>query len=437
MKPTVHLYWSVVFVLFVGKGATYLAGIDRLPFNYAFTLQICLIPAFLYLAFRFLMHADYMPKLWLRYKSVLIPFFLLALLYLLLGFKTVSSIERGNSFSVYPVFCFTILLTAMAVGSTDWMVDHFKLYAAIALAALAGSTILNAVFPEIFHQASAVFHKAPAGLGMNRNYTASGLVMICAIVLNFHRFKSRDAGALLLVGLAVGLTLSRAGILSFLLLSFFYFHSIVRANRHKYRFLQKLTMTANVLAVLVVVLFLLFINHSQLFLEGDARSRIELLSSADVSRYMDPGRLELMDYSMKVIDEAPWLGHGPGYHKSHDFYILGPHNEFLRHAIDCGIVGALLFLAIIVNGAYRYYRQKNIQGVCFLVLVFGFCFFTHNLTEDMTFIFLYGFYCGVLNRLEERKRPVKRTAADYYLFRLRSENALPSRPENEPHPTTN
>ena len=122
--------------------------------------------------------------------------------------------------------------------------------------------------------------------------------------------------------------------------------------------------------------------------QSKAQNRLSALASGEIQ---DDGssadRLEAARVTLDKIEESPLLGHGTGYNRR---LRQTPHNLYLKLWIDSGLLGVLTWLSLLAGGFWLFTSRKYRPGQALvLVTMFG-GFFSHNILEQRTFLFLFG-----------------------------------------------
>jgi O-antigen ligase len=128
----------------------------------------------------------------------------------------------------------------------------------------------------------------------------------------------------------------------------------------------------------------------------------DLVETNRISR--SNSRAERWDVAAEIIRQSPAIGNGTGSEtvllkdayfrkKMYGSYIssLNAHNQFLSLLISAGVIGLLLYLATLYWGFRRAIFNRDILGLCFMILVTMVSF-----SEDILYvnkgIFFYSFF---------------------------------------------
>jgi O-antigen ligase len=247
-------------------------------------------------------------------------------------------------------------------------------------ACLVIATLLNAY--ELFHPLtfSVVFGRA-AGLYMNPNTCASSMVggMILVMPVLTPRLRAAVMG---MVGIAVLLTLSRGGIVLWGVASLMMIGSRAVRVRH-------LVLVAVALAVvgvaglaatnrLATTLNIARIISSQQRVLDRVFRASETVEAGDRS---SASRVEVAQVAWGVFEDNPFFGAGVGA-VTETRIGIAPHNMYLRWAAEYGLVGLLVYPALIVAlvaPAWRSHHNIALQFAVFLALL---GLLSHNVLDD-------------------------------------------------------
>lgn len=150
--------------------------------------------------------------------------------------------------------------------------------------------------------------------------------------------------------------------------------------------IQRLTLKKCLLTVLVVIILLtLFVNFSDKatrITEGIANTQAYLKPVPEQTESSMGQRYTFWTYSLKLIAEKPFLGHGTGsfakeYQRiatGEQFITQNPHNEFLMIGVQLGLLGLLAYLGFLVSqfygsGKLPEQEKRLAQGLLFSLLI--------------------------------------------------------------------
>ena len=204
----------------------------------------------------------------------------------------------------------------------------------------------------------------------------------------------------------------RMGIFTFLLISFIYFLRNYKTILTRVFFLKAF-----------VVLFFAFIgiNSSQYTKDKllDTLSSLGIGTSVYVSdigeRYHQISlRTKMWESSVDLIKEKPILGFGPNGSQSflEEQYLkkgyvglfgLNSHNQFLTTALNHGLIGLLLLLSIFFAAGYMVFRNRDIQGMLCIIVLF-LAFLTESVLVRQKGVFLFAIVISIFALASSKKK---------------------------------
>ena len=214
----------------------------------------------------------------------------------------------------------------------------------------------------------------------------AGAIFSISILPPVYRFAY-----LLLVGAGVFVTVSRGSVILFILVSLILI--LGRTVPRKQLFFGFLLL----ITILAIASFLqlnfvqdyLWQLQQQGIINEDIFSRLNWFSNASSSYTSDDNsRTEIINYSLQIFNEKPWLGHGLGYTRVWDGQIR-PHNMYLLLIVEHGILGILIMpilIWIVVKNARS--ENRNI-AIAFAILMLLRCIFSHNVLEERYALFCF------------------------------------------------
>lgn len=215
------------------------------------------------------------------------------------------------------------------------------------------------------------------------------------------------------------LAFSRWGVITNLFSLFFLFFLFKKYTKFK-------IVNAYFIRICVVSIFFIFLT---IIVSPFFENRFIKFTSTDKSLET---RLELLDQSIQTIKDFPLLGVGGGaflsYFINYDYtssklsqeFLAPVHNSYLLIASELGIIGLILFIAIMVSVAFFFYQRiKYLSGEKKLIAIGLFAsFITFNFNGLMTLRtfedrvgFLFCLLLGLLaNLLTKKKTPTNNQA---------------------------
>lgn len=296
--------------------------------------------------------------------------------------------ENGKAIYIliyrFAMFCMA-MLTAMLFVSISW-----RGCCIIALLVLVGSIAYDLHYPGTFSQAQG----RAAGYPGNPNQSAITVVMLCALIVRYDRFRLVDVCIAALGFLTVFATLSRGGALLYAVFLVYYFFQVLyraKAHRRMAEVVPALFLTASLLVVAAFVASTL-VSSSSMFSSENAQRRLATFTFQDDAVYeSDDVRLSLVPAYLDRIDRHVILGYGPGYSRSLAF---GPHNTYLQIWVNIGLFGVLAYVALLF-AAYRIFSLRSFDaGKGFIMISVLAGFVNHSILHLPVFLILLGLSLG-------------------------------------------
>jgi hypothetical protein len=280
-----------------------------------------------------------------------------------------------------PVVSSGAVLVGIAIGfifPSGWL----RVVISLALIVAAGSMVVDLVTPGAF---STVMQRA-AGFAENANYAAYIVLMHCIVLLRWRSFSVADGVVLVFAGLGVLVTLSRSGLLLFLLMIVAYvgLALLVPADPTKLR----RNVTAAVLALgLGVLASVAILSTSEMFETATASNRIDAMLGRGAFFTEDDERLVVLRQYSGAIEDRALLGHGTAYSKTQ---LLGPHNMYVLQWVNNGIVGLIAYVGLLLSLAACCRYGWRVDGLA-LVAVIGLAgLFSHDILDQRPFTLVFG-----------------------------------------------
>lgn len=326
-------------------------------------------------------------ELLVRHRQVILPFLGIVMLAFATSLRPGAYLADGDSKVVF-IFAlrFAMFLGGLSVAILLWHAGWRPILRLVMLVFL-GSVLYDVNYPGTF---SVVASRA-AGFVSNPNLSALTTLLLLSMVVRFERIHLTDLVFILLAFLAVYATLSRGGMLMFGLFILIYLYLTGRKNR------ARQVAWLPIIAVVVVPLGIGAMSHlttsSEMFATDNAQRRVASLSLDSEAVYeSDDIRLGLIPTYIRLIDEAPLLGHGTGFTQSMPF---GPHNIYLTFWVNNGFLGLLLYLWFIFGLFWLAMKRAFWSGAVFALLAFVGGFFNHTIFQMPTFLILAGLSMGL------------------------------------------
>lgn len=287
------------------------------------------------------------------------------------------------------VFLLLMLLTFTTAGAVR------VARRAIAIAALAGVAIN--LF-ELFNPAtfSNVLGRS-AGLYINPNQSGSALVL--AMILGVGAIRPHwRAIFMVIVGIGVMATFSRSAMLAWTIaFALIFAFGLLRDLR--LRGLLQVGLAA--VAVVAVIIspawpsLVARLDEAQV-LNEDVLGRV---SSLGMSGFEDASANERAEVASLAIDQfnaRPILGFGTGAATEPPFDV-GPHNIYLAQMLDHGLIGLLVFPALVVACVWGAAPDDRLVATVFAIALLVLGFFSHNLLSERYALIAYALMASIVS----------------------------------------
>lgn len=276
---------------------------------------------------------------------------------------------RWRMLAIVEMLCFLALfMDAKAIRFAQW---------AIVVVVHVG-TVIN-VYELFVPMSFSNVSGRSAGLYVNPNTSAEALVlgMILGITALPVWFRTVF---ILVAGTGVFATYSRAGLIGWLI-------AVGGLMLGRFIGVPQLVRTGLIALLLVGVALLPKTDQILTALEGagslnpDTRERLTwLMDPLGVEDASSWGRKAIAQQAWERVGEHPFLGEGTG--EVHTGLDIPPHNQFLAHMIDHGVVGAMLIPLLLLALLWRAQGDSRPVVFIFSCVVLWFSFFTHQLLNN-------------------------------------------------------
>lgn len=226
-----------------------------------------------------------------------------------------------------------------------------------------------------------IFGRA-AGFYMNPN-NAGFSVLLIAICLVFLCSPVGSSWAMGIAFIGVVLTFSR-GAISAWIIAMFFFTLTGRVPRY-----------LSGVVIVAVAAFLVYGSNIIMFLdnklEGNWSNSLGRIGFFISGKATDDSSASRVDVALSALDEffqSPVLGRGLGYSQawSSSGYGINTHNIYLKHALDFGLVGFLVYPLFLVAALYTRNGFHNKDALSVFIILFLLGFNSHNMMESAIFI---------------------------------------------------
>lgn len=376
--------FAVFLVLFGTHGDMMARNAGWLPLRPTVAYAVFSLVFCSYLVFREL-RGDPSPLLeTFRQNTLLIlPLVFLAGLNLIWSIFPTAYWGNDGAFVIYPAYNVFVLGTAMAFPLLRVVRRHFTSLALLVLCTLLATTLADVLDPGLFSK-----HPGrPAGLPENANVSAFLMIAAASVLVDGKRSRGFNISVLVATGAGVLLTVSRGGMILFLLMLLAHgSYSLLTDKRPLRTYLPTLAIGAACLVLAVGVTASIISSDVGAFSYGGVQKRIAHLKSGELVSSDDARIVLARDYIGRIL-EAPILGHGAAFTHS---LPKGPHNQFLLEWVDLGALGLGSYVAFLASGLALFFRRRSRNGVTLMVVVIGFSFLSHTLLESRGLLLFLG-----------------------------------------------
>ena len=104
-------------------------------------------------------------------------------------------------------------------------------------------------------------------------------------------------------------------------------------------------------------------------------------------------RVELLHHYWGLIEQHPILGYGTGAMEAAAALApsgQGPHNQYLRVWMDHGLWGLTAYVGLLLSALALFVARRSWSGSTLVAITLANGVFSHNITEDKTFLLLLG-----------------------------------------------
>lgn len=290
--------------------------------------------------------------------------------------------DEGPTYLLSPVYDTLAVFLAMLVPVQPHHRRHVEKYVLCGFAVLLASVAVDAYRPGTF---SPIPNRA-SGFAQNPNTAAFGLVLLCTVLIDFHRIRPRDIVVITLTSVGILTTFSRAGGVLLAALLVYYVLSNVLLNRDSG---LRAVRGVAIVAVLLTAIYgaaVLLLDHAEIFALS-YQPRLGMFDGSEEFVAADDDRIIALQAAADLIKRSPIIGYGTGYSASME---ATPHNMYLQHWINGGLAGVIAYVWLLATAFRVFWRRRFRRGVLFTALVALNSLFSHNILEERAFLALFG-----------------------------------------------
>lgn len=296
----------------------------------------------------------------------------------------------------YHIQVIIIALVLFFVISCDINAFFFSLKLLVFIVPV--TIILDFGFPGLFYEHSDDVGVIGRGAATLLNPTKAGEVILLLLLLNVPLLsKNQLLGAMILGGVAVFLTFSRAAIVAWVVFyAWFTFFRWLPA-----RFLLPLLLSLLISLSALLTAFKSYLENSEKLAPAmqDIQERLDFFSEAKTDDHSSADRLSLVQEGFNIFLQNPFTGQGAASTTYSALY-RSSHNQIVLFASEYGLFGILIWLWLIrVLYCGRYGGINNYQILVTGTFVY-FSFFTHNMFDFLYWLVSIGIFSSTINFYE-------------------------------------
>jgi O-antigen ligase len=332
---------------------------------------------------------------------ITVPFGLIAFITLAWGLHPGSNWEENGREIFFTLYHFVLLIFCVGLTASPTIRKYHRLIILTALLGTCMSISADVISPGTFSSLEA----RAAGFMTNANDGAWTTLYLTIGSINWKKNDLLNLFVFSIAGLAIFATLSVGASTTFMIVVSIY---IALSFKKKSMFLKKMAFLSIFLLLInfiVIPAGIDMFKNSASFSHSDANKRVQKminLIQGDAAYVDDHERVELIEYYIELIKDAPLVGHGTGYipHMA----LSEPHNMYLMMSFQNGILGILAYLSLLYFSFCHFMLLKDQRGMVLIFVICGAGFFDHNLLTTKPFIGLLGIL-GALANQEYSKSP--------------------------------
>jgi hypothetical protein len=328
-------------------------------------------------------------NLYRRAQPIIIPFTLLTAIALAGSLLPQAFFGKPGEF-LKPVYNLSILLLAISLPAIPSLRRSYRVVFSVFLLILFISIIADLASPGQF---SKQLSRA-AGLSVQPNFAAKLLVLMCLIRSRWDRGTLVDYSLWLVCGIGVLATLSRGGLLLYLLAFLIYLGCVTKKTK-------PLLLLLAIATVIVVCLSVLaprisrFVQTNPMLAQVNAQRRIEFFGHilrGDLRGLQAEPRVRRVYRYLDYIRQRPLLGHGTGFSYG---TIKESHVLYIHYFTENGLIGLLAAIAFLYAGVLFFARRGDRRGVVFMSYLIFAGFHSHSLLEQKGVLTMLGILVGL------------------------------------------
>ena len=296
--------------------------------------------------------------------------------------------------------CLMIFASPGAVRSARW---------ALVFAVLFG-TALN-IYEFFVPMTFSLVHGRSAGLFVNSNLSGEALVL--GMILSVTVLPSFWRGPfLLLTGIGIFVTFSRAGIVAWLIAvsGLLFFTKGVRAKDVVWTVLLSL-LVAGIVLLPKLDSILKTMDQTGVINKNTEERLAWLTNPSGVSDDSSWSRKQVAQQAWNKFADHPWIGGGTG--TTYESFEISPHNQYLSYMVDHGVLGATIVPLLLLTLLWGASGETRRVGLVFGATILWLSFFTHMMLSVEHSLVLFALLAAMVSTEPFQARvATKATVAD-------------------------
>lgn len=312
------------------------------------------------------------------------------------------NINANSAFDIFRTVIFSTLIMILITGFLD---DIRRLQFALkcVMWGMLFTTLMNAADFLMILPLSIIPGRA-AGYYLNPN--SAGIALSFGLILVTGKVPERwHTLFVFMSGLGIVLTFSRAAIIFYIFFLIYYIF-----------FLKSVSKNVKIFSVFIFLGMIFYFNQKIINLFGlgsagnsDLETRISFIrhpieNESDVS---SDTRVGVLKFAAERVINNPIIGYGLGY--DHDLIYndqnVQSHDQYLDFLLDYGIIGAFILLYYFTWLRKRMNKKSKILFRNYLLTFLYFCFFSHNLFQEYSMLFIHALAWMLITRKEKAVLP--------------------------------
>jgi O-antigen ligase len=362
--------------------------------NYLFKLNPNIYPKYFY----YLLFVIIAPILVLKFKEFLrymsSPFCLWMFAEIIINSLYLLNANEALINQIKELDQYLILSSLLGFSASVTRTESYEGLFPILLAICAICCIIDFINPGFFYPINtegAVPGRA-AAMFINPNSAGEVILITTLLAIPVIYFKYR-MNLLLLAGIGIFVTFSRASIMLWILL---WITLLITRKLPKYSF---------VFSIIIVAILPLSLNSFRSYLEGSQEhssglnnvlARMDFFQTRSIEDDSSLERMQVLQEGLRIFSENPIFGAGSGV-TTFWSYRSGTHNQIVMAAAEHGTLGIAMWMWLILILWRGKYFQDNRFQMAAAIGTFFMSFFTHNMTTDLYWLITFALISGRRN----------------------------------------